>query len=81
MVNSITGKTLYAKIPLMKSFKVPLCDIMDPVDYEDFIQQHQLQIDHDPLRHLMEFPIDDVEVGIMQRKCRTVVPVVPEDEG
>jgi len=60
---------------------VPLCDIMDPVDYEDFIQQHQLQIDRDPLRHLMEFPVDDVEVGIMQRKCRTVVPVVPEDEG
>lgn len=54
---------------------------MDPLDYEDFMQQHQLQIDRDHLRHLMEFPSDDVEVGVMQRNCRTVVPIVPEDDG
>ncbi|XP_022240544.1 dedicator of cytokinesis protein 7-like isoform X2 [Limulus polyphemus] len=58
---------------------VPLCDVVDPVDFEDFLQQHQEQIDHDPIRHLLEFPADDIEVGIIPRKCRTVRPIIPEE--
>uniref|UniRef100_T1J9Y0 Uncharacterized protein n=1 Tax=Strigamia maritima TaxID=126957 RepID=T1J9Y0_STRMM len=58
---------------------VPLCDVVDPLDYEDFSQQHQTQMSRDPMRHLLEFPEDDLEVCVEPRKCRTVESIVPEE--
>ncbi|KAG8238879.1 hypothetical protein J437_LFUL018440, partial [Ladona fulva] len=61
------------------AFQVSLCDIVDPLDYEDFIQQHQLLVDRDPLRHVLDFPVNDVEVGILPRKIRTLSPITPSE--
>ena len=44
------------------SSTVSLGDVVDPLDYEDFIQQHQLLIDRDPLRTMLDFPVNDIEV-------------------
>ncbi|XP_071439283.1 dedicator of cytokinesis protein 7 [Hetaerina americana] len=61
------------------SSSVSLCDIVDPLDYEEFIQQHQLLVDRDPLRNVLDFPANDVEVGILPRKIRTLQPVTPSE--
>lgn len=46
------------------STAVCLGDVVDPLDYEDFIQQHQLLVDRDPLRPMLDFPANDIEVCI-----------------
>ncbi|KAE8748545.1 hypothetical protein FOCC_FOCC004721 [Frankliniella occidentalis] len=61
------------------SSTVSLGDVVDPLDYEDFIQQHQLLIDRDPLRPMLDFPVNDIEVGVIPRKIRTEAPVLPEE--
>ncbi|CAM1319326.1 DOCK6 (predicted) [Pycnogonum litorale] len=59
--------------------QVPLRDVVDPPDFEEFINAHRDQIDRDPIHHLLDFPIDDIEVGILPRKCRTLLPLVLRD--
>nr|CAD7428672.1 unnamed protein product [Timema monikensis] len=59
--------------------QMSLCDVVDPLDYEEFIQQHQLLLDRDPLHHVLDFPENDIRVGIVPRKIRTLSPVVPEE--
>ncbi|KAI0241313.1 Dedicator of cytokinesis protein 7 [Lamellibrachia satsuma] len=51
---------------------------VEPPDFEEFLYQHQNAIDRDPMRHLLEFPPDDVRVELLQRTVRTVSPVMPE---
>lgn len=59
---------------------VPLSDVVEPLDFEEFLQQHQDLADRDAISELLDFPPDDVEVGILPRKCRTIEPVVPEEK-
>uniref|UniRef100_A0A8C2NIG0 Dedicator of cytokinesis 7 n=1 Tax=Capra hircus TaxID=9925 RepID=A0A8C2NIG0_CAPHI len=42
--------------------KVPLTEAVDPVDLEDYLLTHPLAVDSGPLRDLVEFPPDDIEV-------------------
>ncbi|XP_021924154.1 dedicator of cytokinesis protein 6 isoform X3 [Zootermopsis nevadensis] len=58
---------------------ISLCDTVDPLDYEDFIQQHQLLLDRDPLHHVLDFPVNDIKVIIIPRRIRTQSPIVPEE--
>lgn len=53
---------------------------MDPIDYEDFIAQHMNLIARDPLRSILDFPANDVEVLEVNRKIRTIDYVRPKDE-
>nr|XP_045601170.1 dedicator of cytokinesis protein 7-like isoform X5 [Procambarus clarkii] len=53
---------------------------VDPIDYEDFLDQHQLEADRDPVRKILYFPPDDIVVTLIPRQIRTLHPVVP-DEG
>ncbi|CAG2058194.1 unnamed protein product [Timema podura] len=64
---------------LIEVVYMSLCDVVDPLDYEEFIQQHQLLLDRDPLHHVLDFPENDIRVGIVPRKIRTLSPVVPEE--
>ncbi|XP_071517868.1 dedicator of cytokinesis protein 7 isoform X2 [Panulirus ornatus] len=52
---------------------------VDPIDYEDFLDQHQLEADRDPVRKILYFPTDDIVVTLIPRQIRTVHPVVPDD--
>ncbi|XP_069991563.1 dedicator of cytokinesis protein 7 isoform X5 [Penaeus vannamei] len=61
------------------STHVPLQEVVEPVDYEDFIDQHQLEADRDPARGILHFPSDDIVVTCIPRHIRTVHPVVPDD--
>uniref|UniRef100_G3SQF0 Dedicator of cytokinesis 7 n=1 Tax=Loxodonta africana TaxID=9785 RepID=G3SQF0_LOXAF len=58
---------------------VPLTEAVDPVDLEDYLITHPLAVDSGPLRDLIEFPPDDVEVVYSPRDCRTLVSAVPEE--
>ncbi|XP_057299405.1 dedicator of cytokinesis protein 7-like isoform X1 [Hydractinia symbiolongicarpus] len=55
-------------------------DIVDPLDFEEFILQHQSLADDDNsgVTVLTEFPTDDIEVTNIPRTYRTLGPPVPE---
>uniref|UniRef100_A0A8C4YT78 Dedicator of cytokinesis 7 n=1 Tax=Gopherus evgoodei TaxID=1825980 RepID=A0A8C4YT78_9SAUR len=59
---------------------LPHCrSTVDPVDLEDYLITHPLTMDSGPLRDLLEFPADDIEVVYSPRECRTLVSAVPEE--
>ncbi|XP_058891186.1 dedicator of cytokinesis protein 7 isoform X2 [Acipenser ruthenus] len=58
---------------------VPLTEAVEPVDYEGYHMSHPPAVESGPLRDLMEFPPDDIEVLYTPRECRTLVPAVPEE--
>ncbi|TFK01351.1 DNA excision repair protein ERCC-1-like [Platysternon megacephalum] len=59
---------------------VPLTEVVEPVDFEEYLAAHPPELEPGPLRELIEFPADDVEVVREPRECRTLEPGVP-DEG
>ncbi|XP_026516345.2 dedicator of cytokinesis protein 6 [Terrapene carolina triunguis] len=59
---------------------VPLTEVVEPVDFEEYLAAHPPELEPGPLRDLIEFPADDVEVVREPRECRTLEPGVP-DEG
>ncbi|MPC30303.1 Dedicator of cytokinesis protein 7 [Portunus trituberculatus] len=52
---------------------------VEPSDYEDFLDQHQLEADRDPHSKILYFPSDDIEVSLIPRQTRTIHPIVPEE--
>jgi len=69
------------KSPRLSWFQVPLTEVVDPLDFEDFILQSQPLNDNDPESSMLEFPDDDIEVTTIPRHCRTVQPSIPKDIG
>nr|XP_032636262.1 dedicator of cytokinesis protein 6 isoform X2 [Chelonoidis abingdonii] len=59
---------------------VPLTEVVEPVDFEEYLAAHPPELEPGPLHDLVEFPADDVEVVREPRECRTLEPGVP-DEG
>uniref|UniRef100_A0A670KMT5 Dedicator of cytokinesis 6 n=1 Tax=Podarcis muralis TaxID=64176 RepID=A0A670KMT5_PODMU len=60
--------------------KVPLTEVVEPVDFEEYLDSHVPDAEPGPLRDLVEFPTDDLEVIHQTRDCRTLEPGIPEDE-
>ncbi|XP_063962450.1 dedicator of cytokinesis protein 7-like isoform X1 [Lytechinus pictus] len=50
---------------------IPLSEILDPLDYEEYIQQSKGAMELDPLKQLLEYPEDDVRVMAISREMRT----------
>lgn len=63
----------------VNAHKVPLTEAVEPVDFEEYLITHPPIVESGPLRDLIEFPPDDIEVIYTPRECRTVVPAVPEE--
>ncbi|XP_046488292.1 dedicator of cytokinesis protein 7 isoform X2 [Neodiprion pinetum] len=61
------------------SSMMSLCEVLEPLDYEEFLAQHQTMLDRDPLRLILDFPQGDVELKVVKRKIRTEEPVVPSE--
>lgn len=59
--------------------QVSLSELVDPIDYEDFLQQHANLINRDPMRHILDFPPSDVQMKTIERKIRTTEPVIPKE--
>ncbi|XP_031430859.1 dedicator of cytokinesis protein 7 isoform X21 [Clupea harengus] len=58
---------------------VPLTETVEPVDFEEYLITHPPIVESGPLRDLIEFPPDDIEVIYTPRECRTVGQSLPEE--
>lgn len=45
-------------------FQVSLNELIEPLDFEEFLQQHQNAIYRDPLRSILDFPLTDIQVRV-----------------
>uniref|UniRef100_A0A8C5AWY2 Dedicator of cytokinesis 7 n=1 Tax=Gadus morhua TaxID=8049 RepID=A0A8C5AWY2_GADMO len=69
----------YGSPQLLKNLNVPLTEAVEPVDFEEYLSTHPPLVESGPLRDLIEFPPDDIEVTYVPRDCRTVAPALPEE--
>lgn len=51
----------------------------EPLDYEEFLSQHMNIINRDPLKHILDFPQEDVNVKTIPRKIRTIDHILPKE--
>ncbi|XP_040202411.1 dedicator of cytokinesis protein 6-like [Rana temporaria] len=58
---------------------IPLTDVVDPLDFEEFLTCHPPESDYEALRDLYDFPADDIEILYEPRECRTLEPAAPEE--
>uniref|UniRef100_A0A8D2Q621 Dedicator of cytokinesis 6 n=1 Tax=Varanus komodoensis TaxID=61221 RepID=A0A8D2Q621_VARKO len=63
----------------LSSKPVPLTEVVEPLDFEEYLCSHLPDAEPGPLRDLVEFPADDLEVIHEPRNCRTLELGVPED--
>lgn len=49
--------------------------IVDPLDYEEFVVKNRTILQNDPQRELLLFPMDDFETKVITRQLRTTRPV------
>ncbi|XP_068613178.1 dedicator of cytokinesis protein 7-like [Brachionichthys hirsutus] len=59
---------------------IPLTEVVDPVDFEEYVTSHAPGVEPGPLRQLMEFPQDDLELLHVDKECITLEPALPEEE-
>ncbi|XP_067852878.1 dedicator of cytokinesis protein 11 [Heptranchias perlo] len=53
--------------------------IVEPLDYESVIVQRKTQIQNDPLRDLLQFPLDEVSISTIPCQRRTLRSTLPSD--
>uniref|UniRef100_A0A4W5LG26 Dedicator of cytokinesis 6 n=1 Tax=Hucho hucho TaxID=62062 RepID=A0A4W5LG26_9TELE len=70
----------YGSPQLSKKRGVPLTEVVEPVDYEEYVSSHTPGAEPGPLRQLMEFPPDDLELLLQDRECTTLEPPLPEED-
>uniref|UniRef100_A0A672GK90 Dedicator of cytokinesis 6 n=1 Tax=Salarias fasciatus TaxID=181472 RepID=A0A672GK90_SALFA len=59
---------------------LPLTEVVEPVDFEEYVSSHAPGVEPGPLRQLMEFPQDDLELLQQDKECTTLEPPLPEEE-
>ena len=59
---------------------MPLTEVVEPLDFEEYVSSHAPGAESGPLRQLMEFPQDDLELLLQERECTTLEPPLLEDE-
>ncbi|XP_027897373.1 dedicator of cytokinesis protein 7 isoform X3 [Xiphophorus couchianus] len=59
---------------------LPLTEVVEPVDFEEYVSSHAPGVEAGPLRQLMEFPQDDLELLPLDKECTTLEPPLPEEE-
>ncbi|XP_046607088.1 dedicator of cytokinesis protein 9 isoform X5 [Neodiprion virginianus] len=50
--------------------------LVDPIDFENFVQKNKTLLQNDPQRELLLYPQDDVSQVVLPRRYRTVVSTV-----
>uniref|UniRef100_A0A8C5CGL4 Dedicator of cytokinesis protein 7-like n=1 Tax=Gadus morhua TaxID=8049 RepID=A0A8C5CGL4_GADMO len=59
---------------------VPLSEVVEPVDFEEYVSSHAPGAEPGPLRQLMEFPPDDLNLVQQVKECSTLEPPLPEED-
>uniref|UniRef100_A0A7N8WXE6 Dedicator of cytokinesis 7 n=1 Tax=Mastacembelus armatus TaxID=205130 RepID=A0A7N8WXE6_9TELE len=62
--------TPLASVSASTSADVPLTEAVEPVDFEEYLITHPPVVESGPLRDLIEFPPDDIEVIYTPRECQ-----------
>lgn len=57
---------------------MPFNEVIEPVDFEEFVQTNASLIASDPLKSMLVFPADDIEVNVCQRVINTIKPIIPD---
>lgn len=52
-------------------------EALEPLDYEDVMNEHAS--DSDPLKLVLSFPLDDLQIYLLQRPWRTLQPITPPE--
>ncbi|XP_055884538.1 dedicator of cytokinesis protein 7-like isoform X6 [Biomphalaria glabrata] len=58
--------------------QVPLNDVPEPTDFEEFILHNQCLVERDPFKDLLLYPEDDIQVHKVNKHCRTIEPSRPD---
>jgi len=58
--------------------QIPLCDVVEPPDFEELLAHYQNVIERDALRQILEFPFDSIQLERVLHGVRTLAPVIPE---
>ncbi|KAJ0001252.1 hypothetical protein NQD34_006272 [Periophthalmus magnuspinnatus] len=59
---------------------LPLTDVVEPIDFEEYVSSHAPGVEPGPLRQLIEFPPDDLELLHLDKECTTLEPPLPEED-
>jgi hypothetical protein len=54
-------------------------EALEPLDYEDVMNEHATASDRDPLKLLLSFPLDDLQLHLLPRPWRTLQPITPPE--
>lgn len=54
-------------------------EALEPLDYEDVMNEHATANDRDPLKLLLSFPLDDLQIYLLPRPWRTLHPIIPPE--
>ncbi|KAL4659152.1 dedicator of cytokinesis protein 7-like isoform X1 [Arapaima gigas] len=60
--------------------QVPLTEVVEPVDFEEYVSNQAPAAEPGPLQQLLEFPTDDLELLLQERECTTLEPALPEED-
>lgn len=58
--------------------QVLLTDVVEPVNFEEYVDDHSDIISRDPFPLLVDVPKDDIDVRLIPRRLRTVGPILPD---
>ncbi|XP_077513928.1 dedicator of cytokinesis protein Ziz isoform X7 [Amblyomma americanum] len=61
-------------LPFLKMVRHQL---VEPLDYEQFVSKNKTILHNDPQREMLFFPPDDISQAIIPRAIRTTVPTIP----
>lgn len=67
-------------ICLVLTRQLPLTEVVEPVDFEEYVSSHAPGVEPGPLRELLEFPPDDLELLHLDKECTTLEPPLPDEE-
>lgn len=69
-------------LPLLSDvdWQLPLTEVVEPVDFEEYVSSHAPGVEPGPLRELMEFPQDDLELLPLDKECITLEPPLPDED-
>ncbi|KAH8009107.1 hypothetical protein HPB51_010297 [Rhipicephalus microplus] len=51
--------------------------LVEPLDYEQFVSKNKTILHNDPQREMLFFPPDDISQAVIPRAIRTTVPTIP----
>src|SRR4029434_8432369 len=60
--------------------QLPLTEVVEPVDFEEYVSSHAPGAEPGPHRQLMEIPLDDLELVLQEIDCSTLEADLPEHE-